>query len=81
MDRPIDDALLDAFLEDIRIYLSGCRAIVGFSVDLDREYDLADAFSKGQVPLMYEFTPKLPAERISNNSVMTRKYMANLVSK
>ena len=81
IDRPIDEALLDAFVEDIRIYLSGCRAIVGFSVDLDRDYDLADAFSKGQVPIMYEFTPKLPAERISNNSVMTRKYMANLVSK
>ena len=81
IDRPIDDALLDTFIEDIRVYLGGCRAIVGFRVDLDREYDLADAFSKGQVPLMYDFTPKLPAERVSNNSVMTRKYMANLVSK
>lgn len=81
IDRPIDEPLLDAFVEDIRIYLGGCPAIVGYSIDLDREYDLADAISKGQVPLVYEFTPKLPAERVSNNSVMTRKYMANLVSK
>lgn len=81
IDRPIDDALLDAFLEDIRVDLGSCPAIVGFSVDLDYEYDLADAFSKGQVPLVYDFTPKLPAERVSNNSIMTRKYMANLVSK
>ena len=81
IDRPIDEPLLDAFVEDIRIYLGGCPAIVGYSIDLDREYDLADAFSKGQVLLVYEFTPKLPAERVSNNSVMTRKYMANLVSK
>ena len=80
-DRPVDAALLDAFLEEIRVYMSGCRAIVGFSVDLDRDYDLADAYSKGQIPLMYEFTPKLPAERISNNSVMTRKFMVNLVKK
>ena len=81
IDRPIDTPLLDAFVEDIRVYLGGCRAIVGFSVDLDHEYDLADSFSKGQVPLVYDYTPKLPAERVSNNSVMTRKYMANLVSK
>ena len=81
VDQPIDDALIDAFIEDIRIDLSGCQAIVGFDVGLDYEYDVADAFSKGQVPLVYDYTPKLPAERISNNSVMTRKYMANLVSK
>ena len=79
IDRPIDTPLLDAFLEDIRVYLGGCQSIVGFSVDLDREYDLADAFSKGQVPLVYEYTPKLPAERVSNNSIITRKYMANLI--
>lgn len=81
IDKPIDTPLLDAFVEDIRVYLSGCQAIVGYSVGLDYEYDLADAFSKGQVPLVYDFTPKLPAERVSNNSIMTRKYMANLVSK
>ena len=81
VDQPIDDALIDAFIEDIRIDLSGCQAIVGFDVGLDYEYDVADAFSKGQVPLVYDYTPKLPAERVSNNSVMTRKYMANLVSK
>ena len=80
LDHPIDDALTDAFIEDIRVYLGGCRSIVGFSVGLDYEYDLVDAFSKGQVPLVYDYTPKLPAERVSNNSIMTRKYLANFVS-
>lgn len=80
IDRPIDKPLLDTFLEDIRVYLAGSQAIVGFSVDLDHDYDLADAFSKGQVPLVYDYTPKLPAERITNTSVMTRKYLANLIS-
>ena len=80
IDRPIDDALIDSLLGSIRTYLGTLQSIVGYSVDLDYDYDLADAFSKGQVPLKYEYTPKLPAERISNASVMTRKYLANLVS-
>ena len=80
IDRPIDDALIDSLLGSIRTYLGTLQSIVGYSVDLDYDYDLVDAFSKGQVPLKYEYTPKLPAERISNASVMTRKYLANLVS-
>lgn len=80
IDRPIDDALIDSLLGSIRTYLGTLQSIVGYSVDLDYDYNLADAFSKGQVPLKYEYTPKLPAERISNASVMTRKYLANLVS-
>ena len=48
-------------------------------MELDTDYDLADAFSKGQVPIVYEYTPKLPMERATNTSVMTRKYLANLV--
>lgn len=80
IDRPIDDALIDSLLGSIRTYLGTLQSIVGYSVDLDYDYDLVDAFSKGQVPINYEYTPKLPAERISNASVMTRKYLANLVS-
>ena len=80
IDRPIDDALIDSLLGSIRTYLGTLQSIVGYSVDLDYDYNLADAFSKGPVPLKYEYTPKLPAERISNASVMTRKYLANLVS-
>lgn len=80
IDRPIDDALIDSLLGSIRTYLGTLQSIVGYSVDLDYDYDLVDAFSKGQVPIKYEYTPKLPAERISNASAMTRKYLANLVS-
>mgnify|MGYP003582484292 CR=1 FL=1 len=80
VDRPVDQALLDTFLEDVRTYFSGSQAVVGFDVQHDFDYDLANAYSQGQVPLKYEWTPKLPAERVSNNSVMTRKYLANLVS-
>ena len=80
IDRPIDDALIDSLLGSIRTYLGTLQSIVGYSVDFDYDYDLVDALSKGQVPINYEYTPKLPAERISNASVMTRKYLANLVS-
>ena len=80
IDRPIDDALIDSLTEGIRTYLGTLKSIVGYSVNLDYDYDLTDAFSKGQVPLVYDYTPKLPAERITNTSVMTRKYLVNLVS-
>lgn len=79
IDRPIDDALIDSLIEGVRTYLGTLKSIVGYSVSLDYDYDLVDAFSKGQVPLVYDYTPKLPAERITNTSVMTRKYLVNLV--
>lgn len=81
MDRPIDQALLDSLLGTIETYMASLQSIVGFAVSLDADTDLVDAFSKGQVPLQYEFTPKIPAERITNKSIVTRKYLANLVSK
>ncbi|MDD0824374.1 phage tail sheath subtilisin-like domain-containing protein [Mannheimia sp. AT1] len=80
IDLPIDDALLDSFLETIDTFLRTQKSLVGYSVGLDYEYDLVDAFSRGQIPLVYDYTPKIPGERISNKSVMTRKYLANLVS-
>lgn len=80
IDKPIDDALIDSFMETIDTFLRSQKSLVGYSVSLDYEYDLVDAFSQGQVPLIYEYTPKIPAERISNKSVMTRKYLANLIS-
>lgn len=80
IDLPIDDALLDSFLETIDTFLRTQKSLVGYSVSLDYEYDLVDAFSRGQVPIVYDYTPKIPGERISNKSVMTRKYLANLVS-
>lgn len=81
VDRPIDDALIDSLLDTVDTYLRALPSIVGYSVSLDYDYDLVDAFSKGQVPLKYEYTPKIPAERITNTSIMTRKYLINLVSK
>lgn len=80
IDRPIDEALIDSLLEGYRTYLGTLKSIVGSSVSLDYDYDLTDAFSKGQVPLVYDYTPKLPAERITNTSVMTRKYLVNLTT-
>lgn len=80
IDKPIDDALIDSFIETIDTFLRSQKSLVGYSVGLDYEYDLVDAFSQGQIPLIYDYTPKIPGERISNKSVMTRKYLANLVS-
>lgn len=78
VDRPIDDALLDSLLGTVETYMGTLKSIVGYSVSLDTSYDLVDAFSKGQVPIQYEFTPKIPAERITNTSIVTRKYLVNL---
>lgn len=80
IDCPIDDALIDSLLETVDTYLRALPSIVGYSVSLDHDTDLADEFSKGHVPIVYDYTPKLPAELISNKSVMTRKYLVNLVS-
>lgn len=52
IDLPIDDALIDSLLGTVRTYLGTLKSIVGFSVSLDYDYDLADAFSKGQVPII-----------------------------
>lgn len=80
VDLPIDEALLDSLLSTIETYMSTLKSIVGFKVYLDPDTTtLVDAFSKGQVPVQYEFTPKIPAERITNTSVVTRKYLVNLV--
>lgn len=81
IDRPIDDALIDSLTGSIRTFLGTLKSIVGYSIELDYDYDLVDTFSKGQVPLIYDYTPKLPAERMTNTSVMTRKYLVNLISK
>ncbi|MEH8092295.1 phage tail sheath subtilisin-like domain-containing protein [Gallibacterium anatis] len=80
MDLPIDEALLDSLIGTVETYLSTLKSIVGYSVSLDPDANLVDAFSQGQVPLQYDFTPKIPAERITNNSIVTRKYLVNLVS-
>ncbi|MDG2949307.1 phage tail sheath family protein [Exercitatus varius] len=80
IDKPIDDALIDSFIETIDTFLRSQKSLVGYSVGLDYDYDLVDAFSQGQIPLIYDYTPKIPGERISNKSVMTRTYLANLVS-
>ncbi|MDH2924545.1 hypothetical protein EV693_1065 [Nicoletella semolina] len=79
IDRPIDKALLDSLLATVETYMGTLQSIVGFSVQLDPDADLVDAFSRGNVPIQYAFTPKIPAERISNESRVTRKYLVNLV--
>lgn len=78
IDRPIDDALLDALLGTAETYMNTLKSLVGFSVWLDPDVDLADAFSRGVVPIKYKFTPKIPAERITNTSEVTREFLINL---
>lgn len=80
IDLPIDNALIDAFIETIDTYLRSQKSIVGYKVSLDYSYDLVNEFSAGHIPLVYEFTPKIPGERVTNRSVITRKFLANLVS-
>lgn len=60
VDRPIDDALIDSLIEGIRTYLGTLKSIVGYSVGLDYDYDLVDAFSKGQIPSMTTHQNCLP---------------------
>lgn len=83
LDYPIDDALIDSLIESIDTYMRGQESLVGYSVALDPDYseaELVDAFSRGQIPIFYDYTPKIPGERITNRSVMTRRYLVNLVS-
>ena len=80
MDLPVDEALVDSFIETIDTFMRSQKSIVGYSVGLDYDEDLVNEFSKGHIPLVYDYTPKLPGERVTNRSVMTRKYLANLVS-
>lgn len=80
MDLPVDNALVDSFIETIDTFMRSQKSLVGYSVGLDYEEDLVNEFSQGHIPLVYEYTPKLPGERVTNRSVMTRKYLANLVS-
>lgn len=81
IDQPIDDALLDSLLGTVETYMGTLKSIVGFEVALDAEADLVDAFSKGNVPIQYQFTPKIPAECITNTSVVTRKFLVNLTTR
>ena len=80
MDLPVDKALVDSFIETIDTFMRSQKSIVGYSVGLDYDEDLVNEFSQGHIPLVYDYTPKLPGERVTNRSVMTRKYLANLVS-
>ncbi|MGX2951452.1 phage tail sheath family protein, partial [Ursidibacter sp. B-7004-1] len=81
IDKPIDDALLDALLGTVETYMGTLKSLVGFSVWLDPDADLVDAFSKDNVPIKYKFTPKIPAERITNTSEVTREFLINLTSR
>lgn len=81
IDKPIDDALLDSLLGTVETYMGTLKSLVGFEVWLDPDADLVDAFSKGNVPIKYKFTPKIPAERITNTSEVTREYLINLTSR
>ncbi|WP_373100795.1 MULTISPECIES: phage tail sheath family protein [Pasteurellaceae] len=80
IDLPIDDALIDSFIETIDTFMRSQKSIVGYNVGLDYDEDLVNEFSQGHIPLVYDYTPKLPGERVTNRSVMTRKYLVNLVS-
>ncbi len=80
IDLPIDDALIDSFIETIDTFMRSQKSIVGYSVGLDYDEDLVNEFSQGHIPLVYDYTPKIPGERVTNRSVMTRKYLVNLVS-
>ena len=80
MDLPVDEALADSFIETIDTFMRSQKSLVGYSVGLDYDEDLVNEFSQGHIPLVYDYTPKLPGERVTNRSVMTRKYLANLVS-
>ncbi|MBF0752237.1 MULTISPECIES: phage tail sheath subtilisin-like domain-containing protein [unclassified Pasteurella] len=80
IDKPIDDALIDSFVDTIDTFMRSQKSLVGYSVGLDYDEDLVNEFSQGHIPLVYEYTPKIPGERVTNRSVMTRKYLVNLVS-
>lgn len=81
VDKPINQAVVDSLVFSIDTFMRTLPSIAGYKVGLNYKYDLTDAFSKGQIPIVYSYTPILPAERISNESVMTREFLINLIKK
>ncbi|KFK91935.1 tail protein [Serratia sp. Ag2] len=81
MDRPIDQALIDALTESVNAYgrkLIGDGALLGFSCWFDPARNEETELAAGHLLLSYKYTPPPPLERLTFETEITSEYLANL---
>lgn len=83
IDRPIDAPLIDSLLESVDAFgrdLCGINGpLLGFECWWS-ESNSERTLSMGQYFIAYKFTPKVPGERITNESYVTSEYLGTLNS-
>lgn len=81
MDRPIDQALIDALCESVNAYgckLIGDGALLGFRCWYDKARNTKEELSAGHLLLNYAYTPPPPMERLTYETEITAEFLANL---
>lgn len=83
MDRPIDQALIDALTDSVNGYgrkLIGDGAVLGFKCWFDPARNDKTELANGHLLLSYKFTPPPPMERLTLESEITSEYLLTLKS-
>lgn len=81
MDRPINQALIDAILESVNAYgrkLIGDGALLGFKAWYDTARNEATQLAAGHLLINYQYTPPPPMERLSFETEITSEYLLTL---
>jgi len=81
MDRPIEQALIDALVESVNGYgrkLIGDGAVLGFKAWYDPARNPKTELAAGHVLISYKYTPPPPMERLTFETEITDEYLATL---
>lgn len=81
MDRPIEQALIDALVESVNGYgrkLIGDGAVLGFKAWYDPARNTKTELAAGHVLISYKYTPPPPMERLTFETEITDEYLATL---
>jgi phage tail sheath protein FI len=84
IDRPLDDALIDAIVESSNAFLRKLKTDDAI-IDGECWYEPADneatELAAGHVTFTYDFMPKTPAERVTYKSIVNIDYLKSLGAK
>ncbi|MDR1311104.1 MAG: phage tail sheath subtilisin-like domain-containing protein [Burkholderiaceae bacterium] len=81
MDRPINQALIDALLESVNGYgrkLIGDGALIGFKAWFDPGRNEETELANGHMLISYKYTPPPPLERLTYETEITSEYLVTL---
>lgn len=81
MDRPIEQALIDALVESVNGYgrkLIGDGAVLGFKAWYDPARNIKTELAAGHVLISYKYTPPPPMERLTFETEITDEYLVTL---